>query len=243
MPASSDQIRFDAAGKAVADTDWNLDRLYGFLAALDVSVLAATHSRYVIDLNRAPDDRALYPSMRHTGLVPTETFDGMPLYGPGDSPDPAEVAERHERYWRPYHAQLAAALAAIRQRHGCVVLFDCHSIRSVVPRYAADRIADFNLGTADLTTCAPELRRTIADALVRDSRYSLCVDGLFKGGFIPRHYAAPGAGIHAFQLELSMATYMRERPTPVFDEELAERVRPTLRAMLEAAIAWASRRA
>lgn len=53
--------RLTDEAKGVPDTDWHLERLYDFADALGASVLVATHSRYVIDLNRPPDDETLYP--------------------------------------------------------------------------------------------------------------------------------------------------------------------------------------
>ena len=62
------------------DTDWHLDRLYGFAAELGATVLQAEVSRYAIDLNRPPNDVSLYPGQTTTSLCPTETFHGEPLY-------------------------------------------------------------------------------------------------------------------------------------------------------------------
>jgi N-formylglutamate deformylase len=97
----------------VPDTDWHLERLYDFADALGASVLVATHSRFVIDLNRPPDGTSLYPGQSVTGLCPVDLFDDHPLYrDPTDEPDEAEIAERREAIWRPNHAQLAQELAA-----------------------------------------------------------------------------------------------------------------------------------
>ena len=48
------------------------------------SVLVATHSRYVVDLNRPPDDANLYPGQDTTGLVPVDTFHREAIYLNGD---------------------------------------------------------------------------------------------------------------------------------------------------------------
>ena len=233
--------RLSATGRMIPDTDWDLDRLYDWLPAHGASVIRATWSRYVIDLNRHPDGLPLYPggTMNHTALVPASSFDGVPLYHEGKEPTSAEVAQRLQRYWRPWHARLDSLVAAARHRHGRAVLFDCHSIRSVVPRYQASRLPDLNIGTADGTSCAPELRETIAGILGRDRRYSVAVDGLFKGGYITRHYGRPEEGIHAFQLEQSLAIYMQETPTPVIDPDRVRDVKPLLEDMVKAVIDWA----
>ncbi|RYY99547.1 MAG: N-formylglutamate deformylase, partial [Comamonadaceae bacterium] len=58
--------RFTEEARHVPDTDWHLERLYDFADELGASVLAATHSRYVVDLNRPPDDQNLYPGQDTT---------------------------------------------------------------------------------------------------------------------------------------------------------------------------------
>ena len=231
--------RLSAAGRMVADTDWDLDHLYDFVADLGVHLIKANYSRYVVDLNRDPENRPLYPGMNHPGLVPTHSFEDVPLYRQGAEPTTEQMAVRRNLYWIPYHDRLSAMLRDVKREHGIAVLFDCHSIASIVPRYVDGRIPDLNLGTADGTSCDLDLRDTLADALRRKNDLTLAVDGIFKGGYITRHYGRPDDGIHAFQLEMSRATYMMEDPAPVFDPQKAARLRPILRGMLDAARAWA----
>ena len=222
----------------IEDTDWYLDRLYNFAEELGLSILKSNYSRYVIDLNRAPDSRPLYPGANNTELVPTSTFLEEPLYDDGNEPDTNEIARRLETYWVPYHQRIQEALSEIRDRFGYAVLFDCHSIKSVLPRFFEGKLPDFNLGTAEGTSCDLELKELLVGALKKDTHYSLAVNGRFKGGYITRQYGAPKEGIHSFQLELSIATYMDEEPNFHWREDLADQVRPSLRRMLEAAGNW-----
>lgn len=219
------------------DTDWHIDRLYDFVDEIGASVIAATHSRYVIDLNRPPDGTSLYPGRVTTELCPTCTFAGEPLYGQGAEPGHDEIARRIALCWRPYHERLEAELSRIRDLHGHVLLWDAHSIRSVVPRLFGGRLPDFNIGTADGTSCAPEVARRVNEVAQAARGYSAVLDGRFKGGYITRCYGRPGAGIHAIQLELSQRTYMKEAPPFTFSDDLAAAVRPALRRMVEGALA------
>ncbi|WP_243434378.1 N-formylglutamate amidohydrolase, partial [Pseudomonas sp. 43(2021)] len=50
----------------VDDCDWHLERLYDFAKTLGASVLVPSHARYVVDLNRPPDDANLYPGQDTT---------------------------------------------------------------------------------------------------------------------------------------------------------------------------------
>jgi N-formylglutamate deformylase len=216
----------------VADTDWHVERLYGFVRDLGASLIAAKLSRYVIDLNRPPDDAPMYPGASNTGLCPTTFFSGEPLYRDGHAPDAREVDRRREQYWRPYHDAMRGELQRLRAIHGHVVLFDAHSIRGVIPWLFEGKLPDFNLGTAGGASCAPSLRDGAAAALA-DPRYTLAVDGRFKGGYITRHYGRPDEGVHAVQLEICQSTYMQEEPPFAYDEARAARVQPVLRRFVE----------
>lgn len=224
---------------AVPDTDWHVDRLYDFLDDLGASVIAATHSRYVVDLNRAPDGSDLYPGRDTTELCPTASFDRQPLYRAGRLPGGAAIERRVSAYWTPYHTALAAELERVHAMHGVALLWDAHSIASEVPRFFEGRLPDFNLGTNGGAACDPDLARRVMAVAGAAQGYSAVLDGRFKGGYITRHYGRPGEGVHAVQLELSQRTYMEEGPPFDFRDDLAAAVRPALRAMLEALLDWA----
>ena len=221
--------RMTPAAKLLPDTDWHLERLYDFLGELGASVLVATHSRYVVDLNRPPDGANLYPGQDSTALVPVDTFSREKIYL-GAPPADEEIRARVDTYWKPYHAKLAQALREIKARHGYALLWDAHSIFSVVPRFFEGRLTDFNLGTATGRSCAAE----VGDGLLKKIRgYSAVLNGRFTGGYITRRYGDPANGVHAVQLELSEATYMDERPPYAFREELAVGLRAQIRALLD----------
>ncbi len=88
-PALAQRLRPEV--RDLPDTDWFVPELYDFRRELGASVLRATHSRYVVDLNRPPDDAPLYPGQRGTTVCPIETFDAEPLYAPGQEPSRAEI--------------------------------------------------------------------------------------------------------------------------------------------------------
>lgn len=220
------------------DTDWHLERLYDFLDGLGASVLAATHSRYVIDLNRPPDNTNLYPGQDTTGFVPIDTFHREPLYATGEEPAQAETDARLERYWKPYHAKLREEMQMLKAKHGYALLWDAHSIFSVLPRFFAGTLTDFNFGTADGRSCGPGIGEAV---LAQATGFSAVLNGRFKGGYITRTYGRPAEGVHAVQLELSEATYMDQTPPYAFREDLAARVRPVIRAAVETFLRLAPR--
>lgn len=223
------------------DTDWHLERLYDFLGALDTSVLVATHSRFVVDLNRPPDGTNLYPGQDTTGLVPIDTGDREPIYAAAP-PAEAEIAARRATYWQPYHDRIVAELARIKARHGYALLWDAHSIKSELPRFFPGRLPDLNLGTNDGRACGAGLGEALAAVAMRERRYTSVLNGRYKGGYITRHYGRPAEQVHAVQLELSWATYMNEAHPFEFRDDLAAGVRPALRALVERMLAWGGNR-
>jgi len=231
---------------ATCDADWWVDRLYDFGAQLGATIVRTSLSRTLIDLNRDPSGQSLYPGQATTGLCPVTTFDGIPLYAPGSEPDAAAIAYRRAAFFAPYHAALSAQLTRLQRDHPHVVLYDCHSIRSQVPRLFTGELPQFNLGTNSGASCAPQLRDAIA-ALCAASGESHVVDGRFKGGYITRHYGQPAANVHALQMELACRGYLLEPaggltaenwPAP-FDPARAERLRATLRRVLGACLEFA----
>ena len=233
--------RMTPAALKVPDTDWHLPRLYNFLQAMGANVLVALNSRYVIDLNRDPAGKSLYPGANNTELCPLTTFEFEPIYQEGQAPDEAEVEQRIKRYWQPYHTKIAEELAALKARHGYALLFDAHSIKSVLPRFFEGRLWDINLGTGDGASAAPTVGLALLAAAESVPGYSAVLNGRFKGGYITRAYGQPAEHVHAAQLELSWRAYMDEGGSFAFDETLAAQLRPLLRRVIEALLETGSR--
>lgn len=229
--------RFVPRALASEDTDWHLERLYRPLAErLGASLIVPRFSRYVVDLNRPPDDQPLYPGAAGgTGLVPTRFFTNEPLYRDGAEPDAAEAAARVESFWRPYHEALAAELQRLRAEHGRALLFDGHSIRSRLPWLFEGTLPALNLGTADGASCAPAITARLGEVLAAQSRFGHVVNGRFKGGYITRHYGRPAEGLHAVQLEMCQRCYMDETsdPSGAFDDALAAEVSALIETLLQ----------
>lgn len=235
IPASIARRMTDAA-LLRADTDWHLPQLYDFARALGASTLVPRYSRYVIDLNRPPEDTNLYPGQDTTGLVPIDTFRKEPIYRDRTLPDDVDIDERRREYWQPYHEALRGELERLQSAHGVAVLWDAHSISSVLPRFFDGRLPDLNLGTAEGRSCAPQVQAAAEAVLQSQSGFSHVSNGRFKGGYITRHYGDPARRVHALQMEMCHATYMDEAPPFGYREDLAARVQPLLQRMLQAVV-------
>ncbi len=219
-------------GRAVADTDWNIHRLYSGLLDNVTTVRTPVH-RYVIDVNRAGDDASLYPGQNTTGLCPVTDFDGLPIYRDGCEPDAQEIETRRRKWHDPYHRALSTEVSRVKKTHGCAILYDCHSIRSHIPYLFAETLPDFNIGTNSSTSCAIAVEEMVYKVSRSAKAYTTVVNGRFKGGWTTRHYGRPKAGIHAIQMELAQSTYMNETPPWAYDEAKANQLREVLSRILK----------
>ena len=228
--------RMTEPSRRAPDTDWNVSRLYAFGRELGASMIVPRYSRYVVDLNRPPDDTSLYPGQNTTGLCPAVRFTGDAVYLEGQAPSPEEIAQRVDKFWRPYHEALVAELARLRAAHGRVLLWEGHSIRgSELEFLFPGRLPDLNLGTSAGASCSPAVQARIEAALAAQSQYDHVVNGRFKGGYITRHYADPANGVDAVQLEISQRIYMDEENFDYLPER-ATQAQAVIRSMVEAAL-------
>lgn len=240
MPHNSSSIPSDIAtrmhpyAQGSPDTDWLLNQLYDFAPRLGMGILQPHYSRYVIDLNRPEDDQSLYPGADTTGLVPTSLFDRRPIYLSEQAPEGAEIQERIQKYWRPYHQALQDELARLKAEHGQVLLFEAHSIASVVPRFFDGQLPDLNLGNHGGKSCSPAILKAAED-IAEVSSYSWVSNGRFQGGYITRAYGQPQNGVHTLQLELSQATYLEEETGRWMPGKVI-RIQPVLQRLLEACL-------
>jgi N-formylglutamate deformylase len=214
----------------IPDTDWHVGQLYEFCKDLNASMIVATHSRYVVDLNRSMSDEALYEGQVSTGLCPARTFGGVAIYGDASVVTESEKESRVVDYWQPYHEKIAQRLQHLKDRFGYALLWDAHSIPSRVPSLFPGELAELNIGTNNGESCPQEIRAAVA-AAAASSPYNTVLDGRFRGGFITRNYGRPAEGQYAIQLELAQRCYMNE-DSLLYDPHRATILAETLQRML-----------
>jgi formiminoglutamase len=229
------------------DTDWWIERLYEFAGALGASLVRTSISRTVIDCNRDPCGASLYPGQATTELCPTTTFDGEPLYRSGAAPQEPQIAARRGEYFDPYHRAIEQEIGRLRALHPLIVVYDCHSIRSAIPRLFSGTLPHFNIGSFAGASCSPELTARIESACDREP-FSRVTNGRFKGGYTTRRYGRPREGVHAIQMELACRGYLREPAGAVdasnwpaaWDEAVAAPMQALLQQVLAACVAFAA---
>ncbi len=229
------------------DADWWVDHLYTFAADLGATTVRTALSRTAIDVNRDPSGVSLYPGQATTELCPITTFDGQLLYRRDAELTSDEVAARRARWFDPYHATLDAEVARLKARHGCVVVYDCHSIRSVIPRLFDGRLPVFNVGTNGGASCAPDLQ----DAVEGVCRATGAEHG--RQRTLPRrlHHATPrtagrwhprspdGTRLHGYMREPEIDVEEGDWPTS-YDPAYAAPVRGALDRVLRACLGFAA---
>ena len=230
--------RLTFAARPLPDTDWHVEKLYDFAPKVGATLMTATQSRYVVDLNRDPSGAELYAGADNTELCPTRTFADEPIYTHGGAPTPDEVTQRTVTSFLPYHQALAMEVKRVKNIHGYAIVLDGHSIRSEVPRFFNGRLPDLNLGTASGLSCALEVQAAAVSIIANATGFTHVVNGRFKGGWITRHYGHPYDNVHALQLEMAQRCYMDEAPPYPWDPARAARLVEVLRRLVDALIAW-----
>jgi N-formylglutamate deformylase len=208
LPAPAQRIAHDA--------DLYVDELFQDAPREGATLLVARTSRYVVDLNRGPNDfdgeaveggsGASFPR----GLFWRLSTEGEPLL---NAPLPKKEAERRlEAVYRPYHRTLADLVERKRRRFGFAVLLCAHSMPSL-SRGGVDPAphhADLVPGSRGRTSAAAAVIDRV-DAHGRAQPWTVRHDDPYKGGYSTANYGKPERGVHAIQVEISRRLYMDER--------------------------------
>ena len=191
--------------EALPNTDWHLDQLYRSLPALGITVLQATHSRYVVDLNRQLQE-PIFGNF-WSAVIPEQTAFGKPLYA--TTPSPEALQNRVETFYLPYHQKLTELLEHYIAVFGNVYLLDLHSFFGPL----TDAVC---LGNRNGKTCSERLIASVGTQF-RRKNYQVVRNKVFNGGYITGHYGQM-PGVEALQIELRYHVYLNaaelERSTP-----------------------------
>ena len=203
----------------VRDADILVDKLYEAAPEQGATLLVAHVSRYVVDLNRGPDDvdRATvgdHPNARTAlqprGVVWRMTTDGIDVLQRPLTFE--EFSRRISTFHTPYHLCLRKTLEERRERHGFAVLLAAHSMPSVGRAGHLDpgsRRADVVPGTLGRSTADARLI-DLVDSHFRAAGLSVCHDEPYRGGWTTATHGRPAEHVHAIQIELNRALYANE---------------------------------
>ena len=231
------ESQIDASPSAMLrDSDIYVDQLYQRAPEQGATLLVSRVSRYVVDLNRGPDDVdsaavPKHPKGRHLparGVVWRARTDGTPLLRAPLSVE--QFARRLALFYEPYHRTLRDVAAQIRERHGQVVIVAAHSMPSAGRRTVGGRPvrrADIVPGTRGRSTADGRIIDLI-DSHFREAGLSVKHDDPYRGGWTTSTYGAPKRGQHAVQIELNRALYVDEQTSEIKKNDFTQ-----LQAVLE----------
>lgn len=183
--------------KSLPNSDWHLDKLYDFLTDLGITVLQATHSRYVVDLNRQAKE-PFFGSF-WSAVIPENTAFNKSIYQ--GKPTEKEIKERIEKYYLPYHYQLKSLLQEKIEQFGKVYLLDLHSFGGLIND-------DVCLGNVNNQTCSELLISTV-DKCFSNQGLQVVRNKKFIGGYITRHYGEM-PDVESLQIEVRYHVYLQE---------------------------------
>jgi N-formylglutamate amidohydrolase len=203
------------------DVDRFVDRIWAQAPLTGATLLVATMNRYVVDLNRAPDDisEQVVEGARERqgpgyygerGVVWGCTTRRTPVWK--RKLEPEEFEARIARFHAPYHAAMVDIMSELRTQHGRAILVDAHSMPSRGRSGHGDEgrpRPDINPGCLGGVSCDPSIRRGVEEHL-RAAGLEVRTDDPYRGGFITRHYGRPSQGWHAIQIEINRHLYMDE---------------------------------
>jgi len=211
------------------DSDIYVDQLYQRAPESGATLLVSRVSRYVVDLNRGPDevDSAAvprHPKGRHIparGVVWRARTDGTPLLRAPLTIE--QFTRRLELFYEPYHRTLREVAAQIREQHGRVVILAAHSMPSAGRRMLGGglaRRADIVPGTRGRSTADGRIIDLI-DSHFREAGLSVKHDDPYRGGWTTSSYGAPKRGQHAVQIEINRALYVDEKTSEIKPNDFA----------------------
>ncbi|GER14123.1 N-formylglutamate amidohydrolase [Variovorax boronicumulans] len=235
--------------------DTHVEKLYAFASDMGAAWIEAHFPRSYLDANRdmtevdttmldgpwtepvSTDPRVLSKVRLGKGLIWKLTDEGLPIY---DRPlTVAEVRQRIDQCWRPYHAAVAQAIDEAHARHGYSIHINCHSMPAIAGSHATDfpglAHADFVIGDRDGSTADPALSHKLCEHL-RARGYSVDYNHPYKGVELVRRHGNPAANRNSIQVEINRKLYMDEA-TLALDEAGAARLQADLRSMVEMLLA------
>jgi len=194
--------------------DTFVEELYAAAPEYGATLLHALFPRSYIDVNRAIDDidpdvvadwpgraRPTERSDAGYGLIRRLCRVDEPMY---DGRLSAHVVmDRINRYYHPYHYQLARVIEDLWSRFGSVWHVDVHSMPS------RGRSVDFVIGDRDGTTADPAFVEHISGHLT-GLGYRVALNAPFKGVELIERHSDPARGRHCVQLEINRALFMDE---------------------------------
>ena len=122
----------------------------------------------------------------------------------------AEVQYRLDRYYRPYHRELAAIADRMLTAHGFYYNLSCHCMSAVgAPTHsdAGQERMDFCLGNLRGTSSTADFIEFVAET-IRKQGYTCSVNTPYTGGELNRRYGRADGRQESIMVEINKRTFM-----------------------------------
>lgn len=204
----------------MCDVDRFVDRLYSpIVKELKIDAVVTEWHRYVVDLNRLPDDvdpetvvgSSNKPGSFWNGLHWLRTTRGDKLM-----PGPISMEAHNQlvaKYFEPFHAQVRAAYSAFRSAGaGEIYHIDAHSMPSVGTKSHRDpgqTRADIVVSDFEGKSCSRFFKELVI-AGYEKAGLKVAYNWPYFGGRVTQTYGRPEEGQQAIQVEIKRSLYMDE---------------------------------
>lgn len=236
IPHSGERVPAEAAwlkdlpeNILMCDIDRYVDRLYApTVADLKLSCVTTQWHRYVVDLNRLPDDvdadsveGHANPSGKFTsGLHWVKTTQGHTLM---KQPITKQLHDQLvARYFQPFHDDVGDIYNFFRER-GAERIFhlDAHSMPSkgtAAHRDPGETRADIVVSDCEGKSCDRSFKDLVTEAYA-NTGLKVAYNWPYMGGRVTQTYGQPQNGQQAIQVEISRALYMDEESKQLVPEK------------------------
>lgn len=211
------------------DSDRYVDVLYKpAIEELKIPSIVATCHRYVVDLNRFPDDvdmDSVEDSPTKSGTHPKGYHWSVTTKGNRLISKP--ISERlhrelTEKYFSPFHKQVQAQFARFHNSVKDVYHLDAHSMPSKGEALHVDPgqlRADIVISDCKGKSCRKDFLELVCEAYEK-AGFGIRVNWPYVGGRITETYGVPQVGQHTVQVEMNRQLYMDET-TKALKKDLA----------------------
>lgn len=199
-----------------------VDELWGAAPRVGGTLLYCTFPNTWVDVNRneLDMDPALVAGEWPVPLQPTaRTLEGLGLiktkarYGEPFQERKltvAEIEERLNRYYRPYHAELRRIADDLLRRFGRLTQISCHCMSAVgAPTHpdAGKARADFCVSDLKGQTASKIAMELVVETL-KGMGYSVSVNAPYIGNELIRRIGNPAGGVDSIQVEINKKLFM-----------------------------------
>lgn len=212
----------------MCDVDRYVDRLYDpALKNLKIPHVKTEWHRYVVDLNRIPEDVDAGSVEGHSNKAGTHNRGYHWTVTTYNHPLMTQPMSKklHDHFtgliYNPFHQKISEECEKLRKVHREIFHIDAHSMPSLgtsMHRDPGEKRADIVVSDCLGKSCKPEFRDLVIAAYCT-AGFKVGYNWPYMGGRVTEQYGNPTEGHHAIQVELNRDLYMDEKTKKIKESE------------------------